>query len=517
MNLNQIRTQIKNITDYSPDLQAYSNQLDELINNAYYSLWRSKRWTFAQKQTFINAYPDISSDRVVVPPALPIAAAINDGQRLVTFSNAVWVLERHKDVYEGNIIELLGREYTIVKIIDETQLVVSEPIRITDPTTPSVNDFSWVVKARFYPLPEDCVEILSLAHRDIPVGNGGDGRILPPYGKLTGLLPRHDELLGLREDYASSYAEAYVPIPPLNLPPAETLTITYGDFGGPTDIPNSEYYEICWSFMSPEGQTSALSESVITQIQNGQNTTQMQINFLTFDGKPVQNPNAGLYNSGPGTLRQWEGLRKVLWYNANFDHITGERLGLPMWRQVINGIYTAAPSLNANTQDEPKTAEDTDASITIQYVDSFRSGTKKYKEYDGQHLRVRPYPRIDAWDFEYDESTTTAVVPPRIEDYFRRLELRYLLKPEPLLIATDVPQMPYEFHSLIVYGALEDIYNKNGNLSLAKVYADKIARLMKQLEKRYVDRTDMLLQKGQFGVSNRRFIYDQQSLKNKSL
>lgn len=40
---------------------------------------------------------------------------------------------------------------------------------------------------------------------------------------------------------------------------------------------------------------------------------------------------------------------------------------------------------------------------------------------------------------------------------------------------------------------------------------------MKQLEKRYIDRTDLALQKGQFGISRRRYIFDQQSLRNKSL
>ena len=85
------------------------------------------------------------------------------------------------------------------------------------------------------------------------------------------------------------------------------------------------------------------------------------------------------------------------------------------------------------------------------------------------------------------------------------------------MLATDTPKLPYEVHSLIVYGALEDIYNKNGNLQLARVYRDKITAKMKDFEKRYVDRTDMLLQKGQFGIQRRRFIYDQQSLRNKSL
>jgi len=38
-NLQAIKEKIKNISDYSPQLAAYNDQLDELINDAYYSIW----------------------------------------------------------------------------------------------------------------------------------------------------------------------------------------------------------------------------------------------------------------------------------------------------------------------------------------------------------------------------------------------------------------------------------------------------------------------------------------------
>ena len=521
MNLKELREQIKNITDYSPELQAYSNQLDQLLNFSYFNLWRSKRWSFAQKQTFLEAYPDINSARELGPAGgVAITATYNDGQRLITFSADVFTLFEHRDVYEGNVIEVDGREYTIVQVLSTTTLTVAEPMR--SPTTGPLTTVTtaWQAKARFYTLPEDCIEILSVAHRDIPVGNQGGGRILPPYGKLNGILPRHDEELGLREDYASSYAEAYIPVPPTVVPPAEKLKIEYPSLENPnpTDLPNNEYYEICWSFMDPDKQVGPLSESVITQFNiPAQSNNRLRITFLTFDDKEVKSFNT-TYTSGPGTKRPFEGLRKVLWYNANFNHITGERLGLPLWRQIIVGQAVPDPvSLNTTVQDDPRVVDDTVSTHDIYNIDAFRQGTKIYREYDGQHLKIRPYPRIDAFDFEYFQVAPSGVTPPRIRDFFRRLEMRYYYKPEPLVLATDTPKLPYEFHSLIVYGALEDIYNKNGNLQLARVYRDKIAAKMKDFEKRYVDRTDLLLQKGQFGIQRRRFIYDQQSLRNKSL
>ena len=515
MNLNQIREQIKNITDYSPDLQAYANQLDSLINNAYFNIWRNKRWNFAEKQTFLEAYPDITSERETGGVGPAITAFFTDGQRLVTFSAPVNTLWNKKDIYEGNIIELNSREYTIVQILAPTQLSVAEPIRITGGVITNTID-NWRVKARFYTLPEDCIELLSVAHRDIPVGNQGNGQILPPYGKLYGILPRHDEELGLREDYTQTYAEAYIPIPPAVVPPAETWDHSFvEDPNGEWNTFGGQYLELCWSFMNPTGQVGPLSEEKIIQVPLQPGTNALQVNFKTFDNQPVQSLN-GAYGSGPGTKRNLEGLRKVLWYNANFDRVTGTRLGLPQWRQVILGA--AAAGLNTANQDDPVIAADIVANAKIYYpATALGPGTKLYREYDGQHLRIRPYPRIDAFDFEYIQAATDATTPPRLRDFFRRLEMRYYYKPAPLVLKTDTPELPYEFHSLIVYGALEDIYNKSGNSTLAEQYRRKQEKLLRQFEKRYVDRTDLSYQKGQFGVPRDRFIYDQQSLRNKSL
>ena len=55
MNLAALRDKIKNLSDYSPDLVQYNDQIDTLINDAYHSIWTGKRWTFAtkSKRTFV--------------------------------------------------------------------------------------------------------------------------------------------------------------------------------------------------------------------------------------------------------------------------------------------------------------------------------------------------------------------------------------------------------------------------------------------------------------------------------
>ena len=47
MNLTALREKIKNITDYSPDLQQFNDQLDEIVNDSLYAIWTMKRWTLS--------------------------------------------------------------------------------------------------------------------------------------------------------------------------------------------------------------------------------------------------------------------------------------------------------------------------------------------------------------------------------------------------------------------------------------------------------------------------------------
>jgi hypothetical protein len=64
---------------------------------------------------------------------------------------------------------------------------------------------------------------------------------------------------------------------------------------------------------------------------------------------------------------------------------------------------------------------------------------------------------------------------------------------------------------------LEDVYNKAGNLQLAQLYARKADASLKDLMKRYVDHQDTMVVKGQFGVQRYGPLYDQNSLRNKSI
>lgn len=489
MNLKELRNKIKNITDYNPEIQSYLDDLDELINDAYQTIFLSKRWTYAQATRFINIYPDLTSTSQT---GVARTVAVADGVRQITFSSAVPEFLEDERHWEGQIFELQGREYKILKIADNgLSLRVEEPLRcITNQT-----ETDWKVKHRWYSMPEDCYDIAYLGHRDAPIPAN-----VPVWGKASGLAPRRDEELDLRVDYTSEFAEAYVNCSPWNIPEATKLgaLVSYV-----ATIPNglpAGYYEFCWAFQK-YGRVGSLSEPLVVDASSPEQGTSpsIQLDFLTWDDRVV---SAKAYATTDVYPNNFEGFKKVLFYNENFDRSTGERRGLPKWRQVQDRTAVA-------DRDEwlPLIRTDEQGSATITLLRQIDTGAPPYAEWDGQHLVVRPYPRPQGFEKEYASAGDLYF------NRFRQFELRYQRKPLRLANITDSPQMPYEFHSLIVYRCLHEIFVKGGNMGLAGMYDKKYQDGLRELEKRYVDRTDTFWQKGQFGLSRTNIQYDFNSLR----
>ena len=123
------------------------------------------------------------------------------------------------------------------------------------------------------------------------------------------------------------------------------------------------------------------------------------------------------------------------------------------------------------------------------------------------------YPRVDGWDVAVPAIPTSVDVHPKLDQDLLRFGVqRYFYKPELLTKATDSPQLPYEFHQLIVYRALEQTYLKLGSASMSDIYRRRIEDAMKDLQKRYVDKIDLNIRRGQFGVHRDRWIFDSNSL-----
>jgi hypothetical protein len=501
VNLTEIRNKIKSITDYSPELTVYNEQLDLLVGDAYNAIWTEKRWRFAQKTIFMDIWPDVVS---LQPDGTTKTVSVTNNRRSLVFSAPINALLSYPYVWEGQIIEVDGRDYFIDAVINGTTIRLREPFRGTTLAT----NGTWKLKHRFYDLPADAVEILGLLHKDTPaVGK------IPPYGAIRGITARREEDLNLREDFTSFYSQCYIPYGTSNVPPAETLTLAQGT----GTIPVGTYLELCWAFETDGGKkVGALSESAIHLI-TGQFASGIVVTFKTWDGVTVA--ASGYVDAVDQVMNPFEGLRKRIYFNQNFNRTTGIRNpGLPVWREVTFGSLAGLPAMPfLNTSEDPVRVPDISGTYQIENLNQVSPGNKRYIDYDGLHLRFRPYPRPIGSDFYY------ALVPgaegeagfnAANERQFRQWECRYYRKPARLGLPTDTPEFPIEFHQLVIYKVLHDIYSKHDNLAQAGNYQKKYEKEILRLQKRYVDSIDTDIVRGQFGLTGRIFSpYDPASLR----
>ena len=496
-NLKALREKIKNITDYSPELQQFNDQVDELINDAYYSIWTMKRWNFATKLSTLRFHVDITAFTDLENTALAsVNMNITRGERKATLSAPIDRLH-NPDIWEGQPIEIDTMEYTISKVISRTEILLDRAYEGTTYTDYT----SWKIKKRWYDLPEDCLELLYLGHRDYPyVSVTGSQN---PYGKSTAILPRREEDLDLRVDRDMSYAEGYITSPSLIIPPGEKIELEVTEATG--NFPNGKSYELCWAFVK-DGKVGGLSESTIITID--ESNKGIGVKFVSWDDEVIQ---ADGYNDKDQVATQWEGYRKVVLWNKNFDKTTGERRGLPCW------LYVTVGGSVRNELDylDELVVPDTVSNVEILNTNQLDNGSKRYIEIDGLHQRIRPYPRVNGYDFEVEQVTNGAEIIV-YHDYVREGVIRYLEKPKDLLLSTDVPKMPFEFHQLIVYKALEDIYLKLGQQGLATTYERKYMKEVNGLAKRYVDKIDQRVVRGRFHMAYGKPTYDGSTLRRLS-
>jgi hypothetical protein len=482
MNLQELRNKIKNITDYNPEVQTYLDDLDRLINDSYCNIYTAKRWNFAQETKYIDIFPDVLSTAL-------LTAAVVDGSRRVTFSADVQAFKDYPAEWEGQIFQHDDRDYHIDQVISFTEIRLREPFRGTTEAT----DTNWKIAHRHYNLPADLIEILNLQHADAPVS----GTAHPIHGKKASLARRRAEELNLKIDKTSSYSEAYVMETPVDIPAGEK-------FGAPVITPWAEnhgiafntYWEFAWAFMW-DGVVGPLSEPQVVYTGLGEAGTYPIIGLILQQWDD-QLAHSRAYDPADIYRSPLEGYKKILVYNSNFDHNTGERRGLPCWRYV----RTATSPVADRDEWQHYTIPDTSYSGIITDIEQMRAGQERYIEIDGQHQRFRPYPRPQGSDKTYDAHGASGAIPDLWELKFRQWILRYLCKPKLLCTSTDSPEMPYEFHQLIIYSVLFEVFTKGNNSSMAAMYDKKIEDAVKVLERRYIDRTDTFWQRGQFGISH---------------
>ena len=68
MNLKEMRDMVANIIDYNPDVTAYNEEINKIINEVYLNFFMTQPWSFAQKTIDTYTLPDVTQTDLTITP-----------------------------------------------------------------------------------------------------------------------------------------------------------------------------------------------------------------------------------------------------------------------------------------------------------------------------------------------------------------------------------------------------------------------------------------------------------------
>lgn len=494
LSLKDIRNKIKSQTDHYPSTQGYNTELDEIINTAQDEIWGMHQWSFAFQEAELAIRPDI------VGETEEITVTVTRGSRAVSFSDAVRKLGHnfYSDTFDGQVIEINGRDYPILTVVDEENILLAQPYAGTNASGVT----NWKIKHPYYRLPRNLLKLLQWIQTDKPIP-GNTHQYAPNVSILN-------QSCHYPHSQTSEQASYIFRLPDLQIPPGEKISVSWTDAAGDTDaIPQNRWVEVAWSFKYA-GKYGPLSESTISKATGGTYLT-LTVNCLDFLGHDVETPvRTNLENPFP---KNWEGIRKVLWFNTNINPIAGTekavRLGAPCWKPVIDfdpdGDQFEYKQLELDWQTNTFTVAfehcfSTNASSNLTSPSAGDIPTPvRWSPHNIQ--QVRPYPRINSSDVSYEYATSSPTI--FTAEEYKRIIIRYLARPEPMLLATDGMSLPDDAANCLIYKSLENIFNKLGETNLAVYYANKFKNEIKMVERNHLSSVEEGITRGRWGFGNR--------------
>jgi hypothetical protein len=154
--LKALREYVANVLDYDPTNPTYQTQVDRLLNEADRRICTEKLYTFAQVVADVEVYADKAVTDVVIGAGGSITGPAS------TFEN--WMA--------GHIIKFGDTEYQIAWVDSDTQAYLT-----TEPATAAAQDAT--ILQRFVFVPQDCVQIVSLARRSNALTPLNPGQLCP--------------------------------------------------------------------------------------------------------------------------------------------------------------------------------------------------------------------------------------------------------------------------------------------------------------------------------------------------
>ena len=450
MNVSEIRQRIFDQMDYNPDLQQYRDSVVRRINDQYERLCDMAHWLFLQKESTIQLRKAITGSstvylrvdalntrRVVAITSNTVYSSLsatgNIGSNPSTYSTLTFTGEM-----EGQtLIDEDSNEYTIVRVRDSNEMFIEPKTTSNAPAlgwakSTATDITSFTIRFDRVALPDDCIEVLGVVDRD-------DDR-----GRLPNIDRKRTEIAYLDRDTTgepliSIDDESFIDQSPISAPTAvEGTTATSTLVGGNT-------YEYMYTIQR-DGRESPTSK--VVQITLSSSGTEVVLSNLDdtrwFD-------NANFYDSG---------ILKLIYRRD----VTNEgRWILVATRKSEETTYTDTLLMPTNA-----------AGVSFEFEQNTAYKYSNHRDFiKYQDSGLRQYLR-----FWY----TTE------ED--RVLHIRYHRRPRRLVSDTDAPEIPRQYHMILVYLTLEDVFLQLQEQNQATIFRMRGDDMIRQLRKRYLSRDD---------------------------
>ena len=434
MNLGQIRGYINNILDYSPNVQTYIDEVNEVVNEVYITHFQDRVWEYAQKEVMLHIYADVTGSY--------------EGQANGLFRHGTGLQEGW--VGHGHIAEIVSTETTPTNSFIEAgkEYFVSYREDSGGRTEVSLevlgrqgyNQYSTAekkvaetiqctlkFKQRHIVMPQDCIEVLGVGLRQRGSGIRSPFYVLPKY---------FDENMALDLDLVALPTDIIITKPvsiqqPIDAPQLETITPVSNT------IPVDGDYEVAYTLVH---RSQTADKNSIVELESAPVFSTGSYSLTA--GNSIKATNLSITDTNPQSV--FTDARKYVYIkqpNSNHFYRASDLSGAEESNEFTNDGDGLAV---------PQSAFISEATLP---------------EHGGTYASCRLYPRQDS-DYE--------------------ATFRYHYRPNILRDDTDTPQMPADTHLYLAYRACEELFLKHGNTVQAQAYKQKADKELLNIENRYL-------------------------------
>lgn len=442
MNLAKLRQQIFDQMDYQPSLANYKKSIDRRLNNHYQEICSLVNWLFMQKITTMNLKKKVVADSGSTPTVYVRVDNVTSfaNIRKVYCFGFTPTLEMEGQTFTSTTS---GKSYRIIRVVSSHFYIDANWDPAGGAADNATNIVGWEIVFDRFALPSDCIEPLSF------VSETDD------WGEIVFISKAKADTLYLDKD---STGKPLVVVDDQFLfdnPPIDTFTIS--NAGTSTGFTSGDQYEYCYTIYR-EGRESPPSKSVTFTIPS------------TLSGITLSNlENTGYWESTGSSSKLASGMDKLI-YRRNITK---------------NGRWTlvgSAPSTDTTFVDP---AVNRQSDFSYQNNANFRfSNTTERIRFDEQVSRQN----VSFW---------------YIPDEDKEITFRYHFRPKDLEADTDVPVIPREFHQVLVYLTLHDMFMQSENINLAKLWEGRAREIINRMRTRYLKRDAQEIRFGRFDVLHR--------------